>query len=80
MATEYVASGDVRIYDVRAILADAFSAKTLNRVIVVIKSHRPSISFIALPHLRSLLAEDFSAKNIDRATMALKCFCVKAHL
>lgn len=80
MTTDYVASGDVRICDVRAIIADAFSAKTLNRVIVVIKSHRPSISFIALPHLRSLLAEDFSAKNIDRAMMALKCFCVKAHL
>ena len=80
MDADYVASGNVRIFDVRAILADAFSASTLKRVIVVIKSHRPSISSIALPHLRGLLAEDFSAKNIDRAMMALKCFCVKAHL
>lgn len=80
MATDYVASGNACIYDVRAILTGAFSATTLNRVIVVIKSHRQSICFIALPHLRRLLDEDFSAKHIDRSMMALKCFCVKAHL
>lgn len=48
MATDYVSLDSVQIADVRAILVDACSATTLNRVIMVIKSNRPSINFIAL--------------------------------
>ena len=80
MAEDYVIPGNVHNADVRSVLAYAYSATMLESGIVAIKSHCPSISSIALPHLRSFLAEDFSAKNIDRAMMALKCFCVKAHL
>lgn len=48
MATDYVIPDSVQIADVRAILADDCSTMTLNRVIMVIKSNRPSINFIAL--------------------------------
>ena len=79
MTTDYVASGDVRIYDVRAILADDCSTMTLNRVIMIIKSTRPSINFIALPLLHNLLVGNFSAKKINRVIMSIMWFCMKAY-
>ena len=79
MATDYVIPDNVPIVDVRAIRADACSATTLNRVIMVIKSNRPSINFIALPLLHNLLVGNFSAKKINRVIMSIKWFCMKAY-
>ena len=79
MPTHSISTELVQLADVRAILSDDFSATTVNRIVMVIKTNRPDICSIALPDLRGLLAEDFSAKKINRVMMSLKCFCLKAY-
>lgn len=79
MPINSVSPDNVQIDDVRAILSDDFSATTVNRIVMAIKTNRPEIFSIALPDLRGLLAEDFSAKKINRIMMSFKCFCLKAY-
>ena len=71
---------NVQVADVRTILSEDLSIKTINRVIMAITTSSPEVSIIALSDLRSLLAEDFSDKKINRIVMSLKCFCLKAYL
>lgn len=71
---------NVQVADVRTILSEDFSIKTINRVIMAIKTSLPDASTIALSNLRIILAEDFSDKKINRIVMSLKCFCLKAYL
>lgn len=79
MPTISVCPDNVQTSDVRSILYDDFSATTINRIVMAIKTNRPCARSIALPDLRGLLAEDFSAKKINRVMMSLRCFCLKAY-
>ncbi len=80
MPMNSVSPDNIQISDVRAMLSDDFSATTVNRNVMAIKTNRPCISSIALPDLRCILAEDFSVRTINRVMMSIKCFCLKAYL
>lgn len=70
---------NVQVADVRTILSDDFSIKTINQVIMATKTSSPGVSTIALSDFRIILAEDFSEEKINRVMMSLKCVCLKVY-